>query len=177
VIVTIDNTDTVIVEVGTPGPPGPVGPVGPPGIPFRGVAYRTTAATIDFSGVTIGAYVNSGITGSLDPASSQGIVLPNAGTFGLKRSASDSAWCYVVATADVSASAPKTLGIKIAKNGSIIDATECHASVTNQTVAKLHSMWITQLSQNDILSLWFANFSTQGQISVERARMVIFGVF
>ena len=169
-IVIVENGDTTIVEVGQ------VGPAGPPANQFRGVAYRTTSGTINFAGVTLGTFINSGLTGTLDTDSDVGTTAADAGVFGIKRTDAGPQWCYVVATADVSAAQNKLLGIKLAVNGVPIDATECNATITNQTVAKLHSMFLLELDQNDVVSVWFANYTTQGTISVARARMVLFGV-
>jgi len=176
VIVTIDNTDTVVVEVGAPGPLGPAGPAGPPANQFRGTLYRTISSTLDFTGVTPGEFINSGLTGTLDSTTAIDTAAAPAGTFGIKRTASGTQPTYVVATADVSAGTNKLLAIKLAVNGNIIDATECNASVTNQTVAKLHTMFILNLAQNDIVSVWFANYTSQQQITIARARMVMFGI-
>lgn len=175
-IVTIDNTETLVVTVGAVGPIGPQGPAGPPANQFRGTLYRTTSSTIDFTGVTSGVFINSGLTGTLEPTMAIGLEAAPAGTFGLKRTDSGSQPCYVIATADVSASSPKLLAIKLALNGVVIDATECNASVTNQTVAKLHSMFLLNLTQNDVVSVWFANYTSSATITVARARMVIIGV-
>jgi hypothetical protein len=175
-IVTIDNTDVVIVEVGAVGPIGPVGPAGPPANQFRGVTYRTTSSTISFTGVTPGVFINSGITGTLDAASAVGTVAADAGVFGIKRTLAGAQPTYVVATADVSAGSPKLLAIKLALNGVPIDATECNASVNPQAIAKLHSMWLLDLAENDVISVWFANYSGGASITVARARMVLHGV-
>lgn len=175
-IVTIDNTDVIVVEVGAVGPIGPVGPAGPPANQFRGTLYRTTSSTISFTGVTPGVFINSGITGTLEPTMAIGLEAAAAGVFGLKRTDAGSQPCYVVATADVSASTPKLLAIKLALNGTPIDATECNASVTNQAVAKLHSMFLLNLTQNDVVSVWFANYTNSAAITVARARMVVIGV-
>ncbi len=169
-IVTVENGDTTIVEVGQ------VGPAGPPANQFRGALYRTTSGTIDFTGVTPGVFINSGLTGTLDADSDVGTIAADAGVFGIKRSDAGTQWAYVVATADVGASQNKRLGVKLAVNGVPINATECNATVTNQTIAKLHTMYLLELDQDDVVSMWFANYTTSGTITVERARMVLFGV-
>jgi hypothetical protein len=175
-IVTIDDTEFITVDIGIVGPPGPTGPAGPPANQFRGTAYRTTLGTIDFTGVTPGDFINSGLTGILDATTAIGTSLPTAGTFGLTRTQTGTQPTYVVATADVGASSPKRLAIKLALNGTPIDATECNASVTAQTIAKLHTMYLLNLTQGDVVSLWFANYTSSASITVERARIVAFGI-
>lgn len=171
-IVTVSGyPETYYVNVGVQGP------IGPSGTPFRGAVYRTTSGTIDFSGVALGTFINSGLTGTFDTAVAAGTgAATTAGAFGVKRVVEGTAWCYVVGTADVAASQNKRLGVKLAVNGVPIDATECNATVTNQTIAKLHTMYILNLPLGAEVSLWFANYSTQGEITVERARMTLIGI-
>jgi hypothetical protein len=169
-IVVVDNTETLVVTAGA------VGPAGPPANQFRGALYRTTSGTIDFTGITPGVFINSGLTGTLEGTTDVGTAAGASGVFGIRRTDPGPQMTYVIATADVTASAPKTLGIKLALNGTPIDATECNASVTNQVVAKLHSMWLLELDEDDVVSVWFANKTSSASITVERARMVLFGV-
>jgi len=173
-----DGTDWVLLE-GQEGPAGPAGPTGPAGADapqFRGVAYRTTTGSIDFSGVSTGTFINSGLDGTLDSASPVGTSLSTAGSFGLKRTASGSSWAYVVATADVSPSQKDRIGIKLALNGTPVDATECHVTITQNDLGKLHSMYLFELDEDDEVTMWFANFTNQNSADIERARMVWFGV-
>ena len=173
-----DGTDWVLLE-GQEGPAGPAGPTGPAGADapqFRGVAYRTTTGSIDFSGVATGTFINSGLDGTLDSASPVGTSLSTAGSFGLKRTASGSSWAYVVATADMSPTNKTRFGIKLALNGTPIDATECNATVSNNDVGKLHSMYLMELEQNDEVTVYFANYTDTSSADVERARIVWFGL-
>jgi len=173
-----DGTDWVLLE-GQEGPAGPAGPTGPAGADapqFRGVAYRTTTGSIDFSGVSTGTFINSGLDGTLDSASPVGTSLSTAGSFGLKRTASGSSWAYVVATADMSPTNKTRFGIKLALNGTPIDATECNATVSNNDVGKLHSMYLMELEQNDEVTVYFANYTDTSSADVERARIVWFGL-
>lgn len=169
-IVVVDNTETLVVTAGA------VGPAGPPANQFRGALYRTTNGTIDFTGITPGVFINSGLTGTLESTTDVGTAAGASGVFGIRRTDPGPQMTYVIATADVTASAPKLLGIKLALNGTPIDATECNASVTNQVVAKLHTMWLLELTEDDVVSVWFANKTSSATITVERARMVLFGV-
>ena len=170
-----DGTDWVLLE-GQEGPAGPAGPAGADAPQFRGVAYRTTTGSIDFSGVATGTFINSGLDGTLDSASPVGTSLSTAGSFGLKRTASGSSWAYVVATADMSPTNKTRFGIKLALNGTPIDATECNATVSNNDVGKLHSMYLMELEQNDEVTVYFANYTDTSSADVERARIVWFGL-
>jgi hypothetical protein len=169
-IVVIDNTETLVVTAGA------VGPAGPPANQFRGALYRTTSGTISFTGVTPGVFINSGLTGTLESTTAIGTAAGASGVFGVRRTDPGPQMTYVIATADVTAAAPKLLAIKLALNGVPINATECNASVTNQVVAKLHSMWLLELNEDDVVSVWFANYTSSAAITIARARMVVFGV-
>lgn len=176
-----DGDDWIVLEgqEGPAGPTGATGPAGPAGADapqFRGVAYRTTTGTIDFSGSPSGTFINSGLSGTLDSASPVGTSLSSAGSFGLKRTASGSAWAYVIATADMSPTNKTRFGIKLALNGTPIDATECNATVSNNDVGKLHSMYLMELEQNDEVTVYFANYTDTSSADMERARMVWFGI-
>jgi len=161
------------VSVGVQGPPGPSGPAG---TPFRGVAYRTSSGTINFSEVTVGDFISSGLTGTLDSAVSVGVDAAGTNKFGLKRTASGSAWCQVIATADVAGSSNKRIAMQLALNGTVIPASECNISITNQTIGKLHTMYVFELDENDEITMWFANKTNQQTITIERARIVLVGV-
>jgi hypothetical protein len=173
-IVTVDGIVVRrLVSVGTQGPPGPAGPVG---TPFRGLTSRTSSGTIAFTGVTIGDYINSGLTGTLDNASAEGTAAAGANKFGLTRTDSGTAWCHVIATADVAGAANKRIGIKLAVNGAVIDASECNITITATTIGKLHTMFLLELDEDDEVTVWFANYTNQQAITIERARLVLFGV-
>lgn len=168
-IVIVENGDTTIVEVGQ------VGPAGPPANQFRGALARTTSGTINFAGVTLGNYIDSGLTGTLDTTSDVGTAATTVG-FGIERTDPGAQWAHVIGTADVGASSNKLLGIRLALNGTTIPGSECRVNVTNQTLGKLHTMWIIQMTQGDEVTLHFANYSSQNSITMERARMTVVGI-
>lgn len=49
-------------------------------------------------------------------------------------------------------------------------------TITNQTIGKLHTMFLLELDENDEVTMWFANYTNEQAITIERARMVIVGV-
>jgi hypothetical protein len=161
------------VNVGIQGPPGPSGPAG---TPFRGVAYRTASGTISFTGVTPGDFISSGLTGTLDSAVSVGTDAAGTNKFGLKKTTPGTLWCHVIGTADTAAAANKRVGIQLALNGVPIPESECNVTITATAIGKLHSMYLFELSENDEVSVWFANKTNQQTITIERARIVLVGV-
>jgi len=165
-----------VVTVGVQGPAGPGGPAGPAGVPFRGVAFRTSSGTISFTGVTVGDFISSGLTGTLDAAASVDAVAAGAGTFGLKRTRVGTQFCHVIATADVAGTSNKRIAIQLAVNGVPVAESECNITITPTTIGKLHSMYLFELDEDDEVTMWFANKSNQNTITIERARMTLIGV-
>ena len=161
---------------------GLVGPPGAPGAPgldapqFRGLAYRTSSGTISFTGVTVGDFISSGLTGTLDAAVSVDVGAAGSNKFGLKRTGTGTAWCHVIATADVAGSSNKRIAIQLALNGVPVAESECNITITPTTIGKLHSMYLFELDEDDEVTMWFANKSNQNTITIERARMTLIGV-
>ena len=173
-IVTVDGAVARrIVNVGVQGPPGPSGPSG---VPFRGLTTRVDSGTINFSAVTIGEFVNSGLTGTLNANVSVDAVTAGVDKFGLKRTGSGLAWCHVIATADVAGASTKRIAIRLALNGVPITESECNITITPTTIGKLHTMFIFELGEGDEVTVWFANKTNQQAAVIERARMTLFGI-
>jgi hypothetical protein len=126
--------------------------------------------------VTIGNFINIGLTGTLDAAVSVDVAAAGANKFGLKRTAEDKAWCQVIATADVAGTSNKRIAIQLAVNGVPVAESECNITITPTTIGKLHSMYLFELDEDDEVTVFIANKSNQQTISIERARMTLFAV-
>jgi hypothetical protein len=67
----------------------------------------------------------------------------------------------------------KILGIKLAKNGTAIDQTECRALTgSGNEEAKLVTNWMISMAANDEVALFIANHSSNVDITLGRARLV-----
>jgi hypothetical protein len=67
----------------------------------------------------------------------------------------------------------KILGIKLAKNGTAIDQTECRAFTgSGGEEAKLVTNWMISMAANDEVALFIANQSGTENITLSRARLV-----
>jgi hypothetical protein len=72
----------------------------------------------------------------------------------------------------------KVLGIKLAKNGTAIDQTECRAFTgSGAEEAKLVTNWMISMAANDEVALFIANHSGTENISFGRGRLVATEVF
>ena len=71
--------------------------------------------------------------------------------------------------------------IKIAKNGTLIDATQCNASVSIKSagsgIAKLVSNWIIEFAQNDYVEIFVASVGGAETGTPQRMRLVATPVF
>jgi len=143
---------------------------------FLGQCSKMDSATIDFAGVTVGDYISTGVTANLDAPTAHGVVLGTTDAFGLKKTSPSSRLALVIATVDVSPEQKKTVGIKLAFNGTEIDESECRVTVSQQDIGKLHSMWILEMDEGDEVSVLIANHTNQGEIDFGRGRMTLTAV-
>ena len=88
----------------------------------------------------------------------------------------------VVASADCQVAdggTPKDVGIKIAKNGTPIDATEASGYTTvkgSLTMIKCRTSWMIELAQNDYIEIFLANIDTTDSITAVNARLTAFAL-
>jgi hypothetical protein len=157
-----------LIEVQVPGPQGPPGA----STPFYGQASRMTAGTINVA--SQGVYQATGLAATFDSANSSGVVLATTNTFGLRNTSGLIKMFRVYGSIDAKANNNEILGIKLAKNGVPIDATECRAfGGSSQQEAKLVTSWMISLADNEEVSLFIANHSGTHQITLGRARILM----
>jgi hypothetical protein len=159
--------------VGATGSQGAVGATGPQGlttISYYGQISKQTTTTISIA--TASTYQVLGFTGSLDSQVSG--FTSSASNFGLKNISGETILVEVFGSADVNAGNNHILGIKLALNGVLINQTECRAvSGASVNFAKLVTKWMIELDDQDEIDLFVANFTSTGNVDVDRARLVI----
>lgn len=139
--------------------------------PVRGQLSRTTTGTIDI--VSQGAYVSTGLEGTLDTTTASGMVRGTTDTFGLKNTSGATRLMRFYGSIDAADGNNQTLGVKLALNGTPIDATECRAFTgSGGQEAKLVTSWMISMAVNDEVSLFIANHSAATDIELKRARLV-----
>lgn len=140
------------------------------GVSTRGQASKMTSGTINIA--TAGTYQSTGLTATLDTTTASGISLGTTDLFGLKNTSGATKLLMVQASMDASAGNNHTLGIKLAKNNTPIDQSECRAfSGSNNQVAKLFCFWMVQLSNNDEVAMFVTNHTDTNAISFQRGRI------
>lgn len=131
-----------------------------------------TAGTINVA--SQGVYQATGLAATFDSANSSGVVLATTNTFGLRNTSGLIKMFRVYGSIDAKANNNEILGIKLAKNGVPIDATECRAfGGSSQQEAKLVTSWMISLADNEEVSLFIANHSGTHQITLGRARILM----
>lgn len=141
------------------------------GVAVRGQCSKMTDGTIDI--VTQGAYVSTGLTATLDSDTAYNMVLGTTDSFGLKNDSGGTKLFRVYGSIDAADGNNNTLGIKLAKNGTAIDASECRAFTgSGSQEAKLVTSWMVELADGDEISLLIANHSSTTDITFKRGRVI-----
>lgn len=139
--------------------------------PVRGQLSRTTIGDINIE--SQGAYVTTGLEGTLDTATASGMARGTTDTFGLKNTSNATRLMRFYGSIDAADGNNQTLGIKLALNGTPIDATECRAFTSSGGAeAKLVTSWMINMADGDEVSLFIANHSGTSNIELRRARLV-----
>jgi hypothetical protein len=139
--------------------------------PVRGQLSRITTGNITIT--TAGQYVSTGLEGTLDTATANGMVRGTVDTFGLKNTSGAARLMRFYGSIDAADGNNQTLGIKLALNGAAIDVTECRAFTSSGGAeAKLVTSWMINMAANDEVALMIANHSGTANIELRRARLV-----
>lgn len=141
------------------------------GTPIRGQASRTTSGLI--TGLTQSVYKVTGLTATFDSASASGMTLGTTDLFGIKNTSGSTQLMRVFAAIDATAGNNQVLGLKLAKNGTAIDQSECRAFASSGgNEAQLVTSWMISMATNDEVSLMVANHSATHDITLKRGRII-----
>jgi len=139
----------------------------------RGQCSKVDSGTVTIA--TQSTYVTTGLTATLDSGTAQDMVLGTTDAFGLKNDSGSTKLFRVYGSIDANTVTQnnKVLGIKLAKNGTAIDETECRAYTGGSNEeAKLVTSWMVELDDGDEISLLIANHSNTTDIAFKRGRLV-----
>mgnify|MGYP000582446726 CR=1 FL=1 len=140
------------------------------GVLARGQASKMTSGTIAIA--SAGTYQSTGLTATFDTASDYQVVLGTSDPFGLKNNSGATKLFQVMASMDASAGNNHTLGISLAKNGTVISQSECRAFTgSNTQITKLFCFWMVELADGDEIALFVANHNDTTSISFQRGRI------
>lgn len=139
-------------------------------VPYYGQVSRITSGVINIA--TAGTYQSTGLSATLD-AEVNGFSLGTTDNFALKNTSGKTILVDFYASADIEAGNNKVLGIKLAKNGTPINQTECNAPTGLATsFAKLITSWLIELAPNDEVALFVTNFTNTGNVTLQRGRII-----
>ena len=139
----------------------------------RGQVSKMDAGTITIT--TQSVYVSTGLTGTFDTTTANGMTLGTTNTFAVKNTSGGTKLMQIYGSIDAKTATGnnKILGIKLAKNGAAIDQTECRAFTgSSADEAKLVTNWMISMAANDEVALFIANQSGTENITLGRARLV-----
>jgi len=140
------------------------------GVLARGQASKTTSGAIEIA--SAGTYQSTGLTAIFDTSTDYQMVLGTSDTFGLKNNSGATKLFMVQASIDAYAGNNHTLGIKLAKNGTGINESECRAfSGSTGQIAKLFCFWMVELAAGDEVALYVANINDTTTIQFQRGRI------
>jgi ABC-type uncharacterized transport system permease subunit len=145
---------------------------------IRGQISRMNTGTVNIT--TEGVYVTTGLTATLDATTANGLVLGTTDAFGLKSTNANTKLLRFYGSIDARTTSGnnKILGVKLALNGVAIDATECRAYTGGSNEeAKLITSWMIEMDEDDEVSLFMANHSSDVDIDFRRGRLVASEVF
>lgn len=141
------------------------------GVLVRGQCSKMTDGTIDI--ITSGVYVPTGLTATFDSTTAYGMTLGTTDLFALKNTSGATRLMRFYGSIDATGGNNHVLGIKLAKNGTAIDETECRAFTgSSSQEAKLVTSWIISMAANDEISLMAANHSNTTDLTLKRARLL-----
>lgn len=172
--VTVNETTNMVIIT----TPGPAGPSGAAAVMVRGQISKTTSGTVEIEDQNV--YVSTGLIATLDAATANGLALGTTDTFALKSTTAGPKLLRFYGSIDARTATGnnKTLGIKLALNGVPIDATECRAYTGGSNEeAKLVTSWMIEMDEDDEVSLFMANHSSDVDIDFRRGRLVASEVF
>ncbi len=140
------------------------------GVAVRGQASKMTSGTISIAAA--GTYQSTGLTATFDTATDYLTTLGTTNTFAIKNVCGATKLFMVQASMDASAGNNHTLGIALAKNGSVVSQSECRAFTgSNSQITKLFCFWMIELANNDEVAMFVANHSDTTSISFQRGRI------
>jgi hypothetical protein len=153
---------------------GPVGPQGPPtgDLPRGQISIQGNTTETDI--VTMNAFVQAGIVGTLDTLTDIDFTALGSGKFGMIYNGASTRTFWITGSFDATAGNNQTLAIRIAKNGTSIPETECRAFTgSSGAEAKLVTTWMIELSTGNEITLLIANTSGTTDATIRRGRLVI----
>lgn len=139
--------------------------------PMRGMLWNQTGDTVTIT--TAGTYVPINFAGTLDTDVTFNMTAGTTNVTGLVNDTNQTRTMVFIATYDGKCGNNNAMGLKLARNGVPIDATECRSfgGATGQ-VGKTMTQWIGKIAPGDEISMWCANIDTTDDLDIDRFKLI-----
>jgi len=128
------------------------------------------SATVATTIAVAGTYVK--LAGTTTSDSLNGITMPQNNR--LQNNSGTTRVFQAIARTDIiDGSGNKNLGIKLAKNGVLIDPTESHGETTNNVAAHVTINWIVSLASGEYVEIWATNESDTSSITAQHGHLFL----
>ena len=144
--------------------------------PMRAVLWNQTGGTVAVT--TAGVYYPINIAGTLDPDATFNMTASAApNVTGVKNDTDQARTIVFVATFDGKGGNNNAIGLKLALNGTAIDASECRSfgGSTGQ-VGKTMTQWIERMEPGDEVTMLGANIDATDDLELERFKLLAHAV-
>lgn len=143
--------------------------------PMRAVLWRQTTGTVTIA--TAGTYYPINLSGSMDTDASFNMQSGLVNATGVINTTDQARTVVFIATYDGKCGNNNAMGLKLALNGTPIDATECRSfgGSTGQ-VGKTMTQWIERVEPGDEVSMWAANIDTTDDLVIDRFKLLAHAV-
>lgn len=139
--------------------------------PMRGMLSRQTSGTVTIT--TAGVYVPLNLSGTLDSDVTFNLSAGTVNASGFVNDTDQTRTMVFIATYDGKGGNNNAIGLKLALNGTPIDATECRSfgGSTGQ-VGKTMTQWMMRMEPGDEVSMWGANIDATDDLTIERFKFL-----
>ena len=144
--------------------------------PMRAVLWNQTGGTVTVT--TAGDYYPINLAGTLDPDATFNMTASAApNVTGVKNNTDQARTIVFVATFDGKGGNNNAIGLKLALNGTAIDASECRSfgGSTGQ-VGKTMTQWIERMEPGDEVTMLGANIDATDDLELERFKLLAHAV-
>lgn len=143
--------------------------------PMRAVLWNQTGGTVTVSAA--GTYYPINIAGTLDPDATFNMTAGTTNVSGLVNDTNQARTIVFIATYDGKCGNNNAMGLKLALNGTPIDATECRSFAGSaDQVGKTMTQWIERVEPGDEVAMWAANIDTTDDLVIERFKFLAHAV-
>ena len=140
--------------------------------PMRGVLWNQTGDTVTIT--TAGVYVPINIASTIDTTTTFNMEATGApNVTGLKNTTNQARTVVMFASYDGKCGNNNAMGLKLALNGTAIDATECRSFAGGSgQVGKTFTHWIQRMEPDDEVTMLCANIDDTTDLTIDRLKFI-----